>query len=86
LEKVEKNEIKFRTLSGKIGSLVLIFCVITSIIHIWYNSFGLIDILKKNSIHLSLMMGIIFLTRPAFRRSPKDKPSIIDWILFFSGL
>jgi len=83
LEKVEKNEIKFRTLSGKIGSLVLIFCVITSIIHIWYNSFGLIDILKKNSIHLSLMMGIIFLTRPAFRRSPKDKPSIIDWILFF---
>ncbi len=83
MEKVEKNEIKFRTLSGKIGSLVLIFCVITSIIHIWYNSFGLIDILKKNSIHLSLMMGIIFLTRPAFRRSPKDKPSIIDWILFF---
>ena len=83
LEKAEKNEIKFRTLSGKIGSLVLIFCVITSIIHIWYNSFGLIDILKKNSIHLSLMMGIIFLTRPAFRRSPKDKPSIIDWILFF---
>lgn len=83
MEKVEKNEIKFRTLSGKIGSLVLIFCVITSIIHIWYNSFGLIDILKKNSIHLSLMMGIIFLTRPAFRNSPKDKPSIIDWILFF---
>jgi TRAP transporter 4TM/12TM fusion protein len=82
-----KEEIPiFRTLSGKIGCFVLIFCVITSIIHIWYNSFGLIDILKKNSIHLSLMMGIIFLTRPAFRKSPKDKPSIIDWTLFFLAI
>ena len=87
MQKKLKEEIPiFRTLSGKIGCFVLIFCVITSIIHIWYNSFGLIDILKKNSIHLSLMMGIIFLTRPAFRKSPKDKPSIIDWTLFFLAI
>jgi len=75
-----------RRLSGKIASFVFVFSVIISLIHIWYNSFGLIDVLRKNMIHLSLMMGLVFLTRPAFKRSPKDKPSLIDWSLFSLSL
>jgi len=65
---------------------ILIFSVFSALIHIWYNSFGLIDILKKNSIHLALMMGIIFLTRPASKISPKEKPSLMDWMLFLLSL
>jgi len=57
-----------------------------SLIHIWFNSFGLIDILRKSMIHLSLMMALVFLTRPAFKNSPKNKPSIIDWLLFLLAL
>lgn len=81
-----EESIEGRKLSGKIGLFVLIFCVLTSLIHIWYNSFGLIDLLRKNSFHLTLMMGITFLTRPASSRSPKDRPSLIDWILFFLSI
>jgi len=68
-----EESIEGRKLSGKIGLFILIFCVLTSLIHIWYNSFGLIDLLRKNSFHLTLMMGITFLTRP-FNR--------LDFILF----
>lgn len=75
-----------RKLSGKITLFLLIFSVITSLIHIWFNSFGLIDILRKSMIHLSLMMGLVFLIRPAFKNSPKNKPSIIDWYLFSLSL
>ena len=81
-----EESIEGRKLSGKIGLFILIFCVLTSLIHIWYNSFGLIDLLRKNSFHLTLMMGITFLTRPASSRSPKDRPSLIDWILFFLSI
>jgi len=71
---------------GKIGFFILVFSVLSALIHVWYNSFGLIDILKKNSIHLTLMMGIVFLTRPAFKRSTHKNPSILDWILFLLSL
>jgi len=32
------------------------------------------------------MMGIVFLSRPAFKNSPKNKPSMADWILFSLSL
>ena len=86
LDKRERTKIEYRKLSGKIGLFVVIFSVFSAIIHIWYNSFGLIDILKKNSIHLTLMMGIIFLTKPPFRSSSKENPSLIDWALFLLSL
>jgi len=88
MKSINKTEetIQGRKLSGKIGLSVLIFCVLTSLIHSYYNSFGIIDVLRKNSMHLTLMMGIIFLTRPALSRSPKDKPSMMDWILFFISI
>jgi len=88
MKSINKTEetIQGRKLSGKIGLFVLIFCVLTSLIHSYYNSFGIIDVLRKNSMHLTLMMGIIFLTRPALSRSPKDKPSMMDWILFFISI
>ena len=88
MKNIEKDVdgIKYRNLTGKIGLFMLIFSVFSALIHIWYNSFGLIDILKKNSIHLALMMGIIFLTRPASKISPKEKPSLMDWMLFLLSL
>jgi len=32
------------------------------------------------------MMGIIFLTKPAFKSSPKNNPSLFDWLLFLLSL
>ncbi len=85
--KVKSEETSsYRLLSGKIGRFAFVFCVIVSLIHIWYNSFGLIDVVKKSMLHISLMMAIIFLIKPANSRSPKNRPSVPDWILFVLSL
>jgi TRAP transporter 4TM/12TM fusion protein len=83
---MNEKKIIYRKLTGKIGFFFLVFTVASSLIQIWYNSFGMIDILKKNAIHLTLMMGIIFLTRPASNKSSQDSPTLIDWILFTLSL
>jgi len=60
------------------------FAVFTSIVHIWMNSFSLIMVIKKNAIHLGLMLGLTFLMFPFSKN--KEKVSIFDWILSILGL
>lgn len=75
-----------RTLSGRVKVFSIGFCVLVSLLHIYYNSFGLIEVVQKNMMHISLMMGIIFLFKPASKRSPMDKPSFFDWGFFVLSL
>ncbi len=72
-----------RKLSGKIGMWALILSVSTSLIHIWMNSFGLTVVIKRNIIHIGLLMALAFLYYPATKRSPKNRPSVFDWIFSF---
>jgi TRAP transporter 4TM/12TM fusion protein len=60
----------------------IFFTVIVSLVHVYYNSFGLIEVVPKNMMHISLMMGIIFLTKRARGSSEVTKPTIPDWVLF----
>ena len=46
----------------------------------------LIDVVKKSMLHIALMMAIVFLIKPATSRSPRDRPSILDWVLFCLSL
>jgi len=75
-----------RKLYGRIATLVMIIAVFTSVFHIWLNSVSLMIAIKKNAIHLGLMLGLTFLMYPASKKSPRDKPSIMDWILCFLGV
>ncbi len=72
-----------RKLSGNIGMWALILSVFTSLIHIWMNSFGLTVVIKRNIIHIGLLMALAFLYYPATKKSPKNRPSIFDWIFSF---
>ncbi len=45
------------------------------------NSASLMIAIKKNALHLGLMLGLTFLMYPATSKSPKDKPSKLDWLL-----
>jgi len=64
----------------------IFFTVIVSLVHVYYNSFGLIEVVPKNMMHISLMMGVIFLTRRARGSSEATKPTIPDWVLFVLSL
>ncbi|SKC85654.1 TRAP transporter permease [Maledivibacter halophilus] len=82
-KKTEKNsceeEISTRKLFGKAAFFVMVFSIVTSAIHIWINSFSLMMVIKKNAIHLGLMLALTFLMYPATKKSSKEKPSIFDW-------
>ncbi len=80
--KKKENNVSKRKLAGKVGVFVLLFSVLVSLIHLWYNSFGLLGVIQKNIMHLTLMMGLAFLTKPATNKSPLDRPSYFDWTLF----
>jgi len=60
----------------------ILFCMAVSLIHIYYNSFGLIEVVPKNMIHVSLMMGVVFLTKRAKKTDDSEVPSLLDWVLF----
>lgn len=70
-----------RKLSGKTAFVTLIFAVFISLLHIWMNSIGLTTVIKRNMAHVCLLMALAFLYYPATSKSPKDRPSLLDWIL-----
>ncbi len=75
-----------RKLYGKVAGIVMIIAVFTSVFHIWMNSASLMIAIKKNALHLGLMLGLTFLMYPATSKSPKDKPSKLDWLLTALGI
>lgn len=70
-----------RRFAGRIGMIALVLTVATSLVHCWMNSVGLLMAIKMNAIHLGTMMAIVFLYYPATSRSPREVPSVVDWIL-----
>lgn len=85
-EKVTRESIGARQFSGRIAIGISIYAIITSIFHIYLNSFNLMIVIKKNALHLGLMMALAFLMYPATRKSDRVNPSILDWILAAASL
>jgi len=75
-----------RKLSGKTATWALIFAVFVSLFHVWMNSIGLTEIIKKNIAHVCLLMSLAFLYYPATSKSPKDRPSLLDWVFSFISI
>ncbi|MBL3540537.1 TRAP transporter permease [Aminivibrio sp.] len=75
------ESIPTRKLSGAAGRAALVLTVSTALVHFWMNSVGLLIAIKMNAIHLGTLMAIIFLFYPAFAGSPRERPSMPDWVL-----
>ncbi|HZK12076.1 MAG TPA: hypothetical protein VFD10_06975 [Atribacterota bacterium] len=58
VEIIESEEHKYRKFYGKMRLFVLVFSVVTSLIHLWFNSFGLVGVVQKNVIHLALLLSL----------------------------
>ena len=71
---------KIRKLSGKVALWAIVLGVFISFLHIWMNSFGLTIVIKRNIIHVSLLISLAFLYYPATSKSRKDGPTLLDWI------
>ncbi|MCA1927164.1 MAG: TRAP transporter permease [Calditerrivibrio sp.] len=69
-----------RVLTGNIEKFVYWFAVVTSLIHLWYNSFGILPELRLNAIHYGMMLFMGFLMFPISKGLAK-KTFTLDLIL-----
>lgn len=80
------DSIPTRKLTGPAGVAALVLTVATALVHFWMNSIGLLIAVKMNAIHLGTLMAVVFLFYPAFSGSPRERPSLPDWVLALLSL
>jgi len=74
-----------RQLTGKIALLVYFVAVVFSLIGLWTNSFGRILAIRQIGLFVAFSLFLTFILYPFGKNSPKDKPTIPDWILAILG-
>ena len=87
-EMVAASDIGNRRPKGFTGKLLLSVAGFWSLFQLWIASplpymvgFGVFNSTEARSIHLALAVFLGFMAFPAFRRSPRDRVPLLDWIL-----
>lgn len=70
-----------RQLSGSTGIAFGIWAMMAVTFQLYTAGFGFFEPLSQRALHLALFMPLAFILFPATSRSPKDKPSYVDWLL-----
>lgn len=78
LEEKFDSEIRFRPLAPLVGRLVGTLLVILSLFHYYTAGFGLLPEMTHRGIHLSFVLGLVFLVFP-FSRHGYDRPAEPGW-------
>jgi TRAP transporter 4TM/12TM fusion protein len=79
LEKVD-TESRFRKYKGNWALLITVIAVAMSAFHLYTSGFGTLMAMKQRSVHLAFLMALTFLLYPGSAKSPRNRPSIVDWI------
>jgi len=89
-EKDSKNIKEKRTITGITYIIVTVLAVAGVVYQLYNAGFGRQAEIQLRSIHWAYMAFIGFLVYPAFGRSPRSRPSVMDWIfalaIFVTGL
>lgn len=75
-----------RPLSGPAGWAVGAVALFASLFHLYTAGFGFLEPRQQRSMHLLLLLPIAFLLWPARASSPKERPSVLDWVLAAAAL
>ncbi len=73
LVKEHDSESNFRNLVGKTALLVTILAVGLSLFHLYTAGFGLLNEIAHRTIHLTVVLGLVFLVFPRKRAEPSRK-------------
>ncbi len=76
-----KKKGKRRVFTGNLKIFITVFTVALACFHLYTSFFGLLPAMQQRSFHLAFVLPLIFLLYPAGKNSPRDTPSILDWIL-----
>lgn len=79
--KKHDKESATRKLTGMIGKVFFVLCVLVSCYHLYTAAFGGPVTLVHRSLHVAMMLALSFMMYPFNKKSDRTKPTIIDWIL-----
>ncbi|MFB3819297.1 MAG: TRAP transporter permease [Candidatus Methylomirabilales bacterium] len=68
-----------RALSGRLRAVVLVYAAGASLFHLYTAGYGALEPRSMRSLHLLLLLPLIFLLFPATQRSPKARPTLLDF-------
>ncbi len=85
---VASSDTGSRKLGGVPNRILLGTAAAWSLFQLWIASplpfmvgFGVFSATETRSIHLAFAMFLAYLAYPAFKRSPRDRVPVIDWVL-----
>lgn len=69
---------RWRKLTGPWLALVVITSILFIAYHVYTSRFGMPMVMKHRAFHVGTVLFLVWLYFPAFKKSPNDRPSIID--------
>ena len=79
LEKADA-ESRFRKYSGTWAKAITVIAVAMSLFHLYTSGFGTLMAMKQRSVHLAFLVLLTFLLYPGSKRTPRERPSVVDYI------
>ena len=70
-----------RTLSGPLSAIYMLTAASFSGFYLYTSGFGLVSTETNRGFYLMFTSVLVFLLYPARAGSPKDRPSLVDWLL-----
>lgn len=68
-----------RTFDGRLKIFITCVTVFLALFHLYTSAFGLLPAMQQRSFHIAFVLFLVFFIYPATRKSPLDKPTLIDW-------
>jgi TRAP transporter 4TM/12TM fusion protein len=69
-----------RELAGPLRWLCWTWLAGAAAVHLYFGGFGFPEPIQMRSFHLLIFTPILFLLYPATKRSPQQRPSVLDWV------
>ena len=70
-----------RELTGLLKKFVAVWAATVAVFHLYTAVFGIMQPRIQRGVHLLFLLPLAFILYPATKKSPKDKPSVLDWLL-----
>ncbi len=69
-----------RDLTGPLRVICWLWAAGAAAVHLWFGGTGFPEPIQMRGFHLLIFTPLLFLLYPATRRSPKHRPSVLDWL------
>ena len=70
-----------RQLTGLLKKFVAVWAATVAVFHLYTAVFGIMQPRIQRGVHLLFLLPLAFILYPATQKSPKDRPSALDWLL-----